>query len=697
MSFLVSPGVQVKEIDLTNVVPAVATSIGAIACPFEKGPVSEVTNITSEEQLLKTFGKPKNDSNQFEWWFTAANFLQYNDSLQVVRVESAITNATAGGNGLLIRDTDHYSDSFADGQGSVGEWAARTAGTHGNSIGVSICATASAYEETSVTTTSESASADATTVSLTSTSGIGVGDILHFQESDGSEYEVTAVDSATVTIKLLDNPNGDGLKSAISSGTTVRRRWRFYDLFDGAPGTSDWATQNGRGTSDELHIVVYDHQGKISGFDVDTDGQRTNGVLETFRSLSKNNEARSPQGDSIYYPDVIYRTSEYVYWMDHNSGGTNWGTNLDGATGGDLLLDGTDGSSSDAGDKVLLNRTDSGGSDAGDNIDLESGISAYVAVDTPTISELAGGTDDYAVTAGEIKLAYDKFLDTESLDINLVLGGRGGGDGDTSSSQDTHVTMITDLVETRRDCVGFVSPYRSATVGVTSTITQAANVKEAFDLCPSSSYMVFDSSYKYMYDKYNDVYRFVPMNGDTAGLCAFTDRVADAWFSPAGYNRGNVRGAIKLSFNPIKADRDTLYRARVNPVVNFPGQGVVLFGDKTALAKPSAFDRINVRRLFLVLEKAIATAAKFQLFEFNDEFTRAQFRNLVEPFLRDVQGRRGITDFSVICDSTNNTGEVIDRNEFIADIFIKPARSINFITLNFIAVRTGVSFSEVGG
>ena len=697
MSFLVSPGVQVKEIDLTNVVPAVATSIGAIACPFEKGPVSEVTNITSEEQLLKTFGKPKNDSNQFEWWFTAANFLQYNDSLQVVRVESAITNATAGGNGLLIRDTDHYSDSFADGQGSVGEWAARTAGTHGNSIGVSICATASAYEETSVTTTSESASKDATTVSLTATSGIGVGDILHFQETDGSEYEVTAVDSATVTIKLLDNPNGDGLKSAISSGTTVRRRWRFYDLFDGAPGTSDWATQNGRGTSDELHIVVYDHQGKISGFDVDTDGQRTNGVLETFRSLSKNNEARSPQGDSIYYPDVIYRTSEYVYWMDHNSGGTNWGTNLDGATGGDLLLDGTDGSSSDAGDKVLLNRTDSGGSDAGDNIDLESGISAYVAVDTPTISELAGGTDDYAVTAGEIKLAYDKFLDTESLDINLVLGGRGGGDGDTSSSQDTHVTMITDLVETRRDCVGFVSPYRSATVGVTSTITQAANVKEAFDLCPSSSYMVFDSSYKYKYDKYNDVYRFVPMNGDTAGLCAFTDRVADAWFSPAGYNRGNFRGAIKLSFNPIKADRDTLYRARVNPVVNFPGQGVVLFGDKTALAKPSAFDRINVRRLFLVLEKAIATAAKFQLFEFNDEFTRAQFRNLVEPFLRDVQGRRGITDFSVICDSTNNTGEVIDRNEFIADIFIKPARSINFITLNFIAVRTGVSFSEVGG
>ena len=257
--------------------------------------------------------------------------------------------------------------------------------------------------------------------------------------------------------------------------------------------------------------------------------------------------------------------------------------------------------------------------------------------------------------------------------------------------------MLTTLVEKRRDCVAFVSPYRSATVGISSSITQTDNVVEAFDLCPSSSYVVFDSAYKFQFDKYNDVFRFVPCNGDTAGLCAFTDQVADSFFSPAGFNRGNMRNAIKLSFNPKKAERDRLYRARINPVVNFPGQGVVLFGDKTALTKPSAFDRINVRRLFLLLEKAIATAAKFQLFEFNDEFTRAQFRNLVEPFLRDIQGRRGITDFSVVADNSNNTGEVIDRNEFIADIFIKPARSINFITLNFIATRTGVAFSEVGG
>ena len=256
---------------------------------------------------------------------------------------------------------------------------------------------------------------------------------------------------------------------------------------------------------------------------------------------------------------------------------------------------------------------------------METGSGSYSALNTPTKTELSGGTDDYAVTAGELETAYGNFEDTESEDINLVIGGRGGGAGDTSSSQDTHVTMLTTLVEKRRDCVAFVSPFRSATVGVSSSITQTDNVVDAFDLCPSSSYVVFDSAYKFQFDKYNDVFRFVPCNGDTAGLCAFTDQVADSFFSPAGFNRGNMRNAIKLSFNPKKAERDRLYRARINPVVNFPGQGVVLFGDKTALTKPSAFDRINVRRLFLLLEKAIATAAKFQLFEFNDEFTRAQF------------------------------------------------------------------------
>ena len=667
MGFLVSPGVQVREIDLTNVVPAVSTSIGAIAGPFERGPVSTVTAISSEQELVQVFGKP-NGSN-FEFWFTASSFLQYGDALRVVRAESGIVNAVASGSAVLIRDTDHYLNAYSTGQASVGEWAARTAGTWANGIGVSICATATAFEEnlgSSNQTTGEDA-AGSTTIGVDDGTAFSVGDLISFSSADassdatlftfntgdeGNEYEITAISSNDLTVRLKDDPNGSGVQAIIPDNSFIRRRWRFYDLFDAAPGTSDWATANGRGTGDELHVCVYDTTGDITGFDVDVAGNRTNGIIEVFANMSKNPVAKTAQGGGNYYPDVIFRQSNYIYWMDHTSAGTNWGTDT---------------------------------------------TSAYTAVNAPVVVTLASGTDDYAVTAGELALAYDKFADTESLDINLVLGGPSSAVADTKSGQDTHVTMITDLVELRKDCVGFVSPYRAATVNVTSNITQADNVIDAFDLCPSSSYMVYDSGYKYIYDKYNDVYRFVPLNGDTAGLCAYTDGVADPWFSPAGFNRGNVRGAIKLSFNPTKAERDRLYRARVNPVTDFPGQGVVLFGDKTALSKPSAFDRINVRRLFLVLEKAIATAAKFQLFEFNDEFTRAQFRNLVEPFLRDVQGRRGITDFRVVCDATNNTGEVIDRNEFIGDIFIKPARSINFITLNFIAVRTGVSFSEVGG
>ena len=740
MGFLVSPGVHVREIDLTNVVPAVSTSIGAIAGPFQKGPVSSVTAISSEEQLLQTFGKP--NSSNFEFWFTAANFLQYGDALRVVRTQSAILNAGAN-SGILIRDDDHYEASFSTGQGSHGEWTARTAGTWGNSIGVDICPSARAFSQQLGSLNLVNGAGAVGDLSITvdnqdaTDATIAIGDIIQFYTasaivaivngaitvptknltvdnnsgtiavgmrvlgagiSDGDEvvkvatvtsqtalildkaitvaddvplvfsaatghgkvetgnveYEVTAISSETLTIRLLDDPAGGGLQTIIPDNSLIRRRWRFSDLFDAPPGTSDWSTANGRGELDELHVAVYDKTGDITGFDVDVKGQRTSSVIEVFPAMSKNPSAKTTQGGNNYYADVIFRSSNFIYWTDHISAGSNWGTDI--ATGTDYTL--------------------------------VSGVN----VDT-----LTGGTDDYSVTAGELELAYDKFADTENLDINLVLGGPSSAVADTVAGHDTHVTMITDLVELRKDCVGFVSPYRAATVGVTSSITATENVKDAFDTCPSSSYMVFDSGYKYMYDKYNDVYRFVPLNGDTAGLCAYTDGVADPWFSPAGYNRGGLRSAIKLSYNPQKADRDILYKARINPVVDFPGQGVTLFGDKTALSRPSAFDRINVRRLFLVLEKAIATAAKFQLFEFNDEFTRAQFRNLVEPFLRDVQGRRGIFDFKVVCDTTNNTGEVIDRNEFIGDIYIKPARSINFITLNFIAVRTGVAFSEVGG
>ena len=698
MSFLKSPGVHVREIDLTTIVPSVPTTIGAIAGAFQKGPVNSVVTIGNEDDMVKIFGKPQNNSNQFETFFTASNFLQYSDQLKIVRCESGVTNAVASGTAFIIRDDDHYEDSFKDGQGSVGEWAARTAGIHGNSLGVSICANSTAFEELAVTTTSAEEAIGQTVISVTDGTVFTIHDIVNFGEALGFEYQVTAADASTITIKLKDDPNGSGLQSTIATATNIRRRWRFYDLFDAAPGTSDFATQNTRGTQDELHIVVYDQLGEISGFAITSNGNRTNAVLETFANLSKNSVGKSPQGDSTYYVDKIFRTSNFVYSMDHNTAGTNWGTDFTGEESEIVMEDGgSDGAGTNAGDNVVLDATGTSNENENGKIQLEAGGNSYAALDTPTTTNLKNGADDYAVTAGELQIGYDNFDDVESIDVNLILGGKGGGAGDSASTQDTHVTMLTALTDKRRDCVAFVSPYRSATVGISSSITATENVVEAFDLCPSSSYMVFDSSYKQMYDKFNDVFRFVPMNGDTAGLCAFTDNVADPWFSPGGFNRGNVRGAIKLSYNPKKSERDQLYGARVNPIVDFPGQGVVLFGDKTALAKPSAFDRINVRRLFLVLEKAISTAAKFSLFEFNDEFTRAQFRNLIEPFLRDVQGRRGIFDFKVVADDTNNTGEVIDRNEFIGDIYIKPARSINFITLNFVAVRTGVEFSEVVG
>ena len=664
MPFQLSPGVLVKEIDLTNIVPAVATSIGGMAGAFQKGPVGEIVAVGSEKELVDIFGKP-NGSN-FETWFTAANFLQYGNALRVVRATSAIVNATSGGSGLLIKSTDDYLNNYSAGQGSAGEWGARTAGTHGNSLGVSICSNASAYEQNfagnanTLGVTTGTPAIGATTVGVDTGGGsagaggaaYNVGDIVHFQEADGQEYEITAISTDNLTIKQLDNPNGGGLKTALAAATNVRRRWRFYDLFDAAPGTSTYATGKGL-IADEMHVVVFDRTGDISGFRADTNGERTNAVLETFPFVSQAASAKTSQGGTNFYPDVIYGQSKFIYWLDHDSSLSNAGTDPVAGT--------------------TFASTAGKGGVKDDN--------------------LSGGTDDYAVTVGELALAYDEFADAETVDVNLLMAGTSPASADGVS----HATKMIDIVEARKDCVAFISPRRADVVNVSSAHTQGSNVKGFFDSLASSSYAVFDSGYKYMYDKFNDTFRYVPLNGDIAGLCANTDNVADPFFSPGGFNRGQIRGAVKLAFNPTKAQRDILYPARINPVTTFPGQGTVLFGDKTALSKPSAFDRINVRRLFILLEKSIATAAKFQLFEFNDEFTQAQFRNLVEPFLRDIQGRRGITDFSVVCDGTNNTGEVIDRNEFVADIFIKPARSINFIQLNFIAVRTGVAFSEVGG
>jgi len=644
MAFQVSPGVLVQERDLTNIIPAVSTSIGAFAGQFAKGPIDEIVSISSEQELVDTFGKP--DSSTFEYFFTAANFLQYSNALRVVRAQNtSVTNATASGSSVLIKNTDDYTNNYSTGQGVVGTFAARTAGTHGNSLLVSTCPSATAYEQISTSLVASTSTANAvgnTTIAVDEGSDFNVGDIIQFSTSastedfdDGDFYRITAISSETLT--FVQHPRGSGgLKRVVLDNSKIKRRWRYYDSVDRAPGTSAW-TSDRSGSGDEIHVVVVDEDGDITG--------EPGRVLETFSNMSKASDAKTPQGDNNYYPDVIYNKSSYIYWMDHNTSGSNWGNAATGTT--------------------------------------------FTAVNTPTLESLSGGAAGSTVTDGQLLTAYDKFSDAETVDVGLIMAGPSGST--------THVDNLITIAENRKDAVVFASPQRSDVVNITNSNTQMTNVIGFFNAIRSSSYVVFDSGYKYAYDRYNDVYRFVPLNGDMAGLSARTDTVADSWFSPAGFNRGIVRGAVKLAFNPTKAQRDQLYPARINPVATFPGQGTVLFGDKTGLTTPSAFDRINVRRLFIVLEKAISTASKFQLFEFNDEFTRANFRNIVEPFLREVQGRRGITDFLVVCDETNNTGEVIDRNEFIAEIFIKPARSINFITLSFVATRTGVSFDEVAG
>jgi phage tail sheath protein FI len=559
MAFQLSPGVNVSEIDLTTIVPSVATSIGAFAGPFAWGPIGEIITISDEVRLAATFGNP--DSTNYEYWFSAANFLAYTSNLKIVRAANITTTRNASANGAnnvaLIKNEDDYLDNWSSGNTAYGIAFARYAGAIGNTLRVSV--------------------ADANTYS----------------------------------------------------------GWIYSTQFTSAPGTSTYVSNKG-GSLDEVHVIVVDEDGLFSG----TRGT----VLEKFGFVSKASDAKDDSGNNNYYKQVLENKSRYIYWASHPTTiatGTSWG--------------------STANNTAFANLT------------------ANVTV------SLSGGVDGTITTANVIT-AYDSFDPAESVDIALVVSG--------PASQTVADSLIS-MAETRKDCVVFLSPEKADCVD--NAGSETTDIRAYRDTLTSTSYAVLDSNWKYQYDKYNDVYRWVPLNGDVAGLCARTDLERDPWFSPGGLNRGIIKNSIKLAWNPTKTNRDDLYVKGINPIVTFQGEGTVLFGDKTLLSKPSAFDRINVRRLFIVLEKAIARAARFSMFEFNDQFTRAQFVALVEPFLRDVQGRRGITDFRVVCDETNNTGEVIDRNEFIGDIYIKPARSINFIQLNFVAVRTGVSFDEVVG
>ena len=551
MAFQLSPGVNISEVDLTTVVPSVATTVGGIAGEFSWGPANTIVTISNEVQLVDRFGRP--DSNSANAFFTAANFLAYGSDLKVVRaVGGGALNSSVAGSPVLIENEDDYIQNHSANTSAV--FHGKYAGSLGNSIRVSI--------------------ADANTFS----------------------------------------------------------GWAYAGDFDSTPATSTWASTRSS-TNDELHIVVIDATGKLTG--------TANTVIEKFGYVSKASDAKNSDGSSNYYKDVINNKSKWLWWGGHLA--ANWGTDSAGAV-------------------------------------------SYTQMVANLTSTLTGGADA-SPNAGQINNGYSQFANADSTDVSLLMAGATNGT--------TVPNYLIALAESRKDCLIFVSPDREDVVD--NYGDEATDVAAAAAALTKSSYAVMDSGYKYQYDKYNDIYRWVPLNGDIAGLCVRTDNERDPWFSPAGLNRGVIKNVVKLAWNPSKAERDSIYKAGVNPVVTFPGEGTILYGDKTLLNRPSAFDRINVRRLFIVLEKSIAKAARSSLFEFNDEFTRAAFVNIVEPYLREVQGRRGIFDYRVVCDTTNNTPEVIDQNQFVGDIYIKPARSINFIQLNFTAVRTGVEFEEIVG
>jgi len=697
MPFQVSPGVNVSEIDLTTIVPAVSTTEGGIAGVFRWGPIEDRQLISNEDELVRSYGKP--DDNNYETFFTAASFLAYGNKLYVSRAAAsnaynARANTAGTATSVQIKNKVAFETFTPDANVT---FYAKYAGALGNSLKVSVIDSEAAYHSLIFgdTTSTVSVVGDSTaagdgtvpvangifadansilqvtgtvgsanlTVVISSTSSttantdyqtlltkLTVGDYIRVGDSTVGYQDmkikalntVPASNTATAITAIINCENIFGLSGNVTMNDKFIRYWEFYNTVDAPPGQSAYIQNNTTSTvKDEMHIVVVDADGKWTGI--------KGTILEAWEGLSRATDAKSEQGGTLYYKEVLKNGSRYLYAGSNRSGS---------ATGTAAALT------------------------ASTNTKPLSAV----------MSDGTDGVSETAISVSALANAYDQFKSAEDVDISLVLAGKaiGGTNGEQVANY-----LIDNIAEFRRDCVVFVSPDVN---DVVNNVGEEVEALVAFrDGLRSTSYAVMDSGYKYMYDRYNDKYRYVPLNGDTAGLCVRTDDLRDPWFSPAGFNRGQIKNVVRLAYNPDKADRDVLYKKGINPVVTFPGQGTILYGDKTLLAKPSAFDRINVRRLFIVLEKSIATSAKFTLFEFNDEFTRATFKNLVEPFLRDVQGRRGIYDFKVVCDTTNNTPEVIDRNEFIGDIYIKPARSINFIQLNFVAVRTGVQFEEVVG
>ena len=738
MASQVSPGVVLRERDLTNANIVGASSItAAFASSFQKGPIGEIVSISSLKDLISTFGSPQ-EANA-EDFLVASEYLGYGGSLAVVRAETGVLNASSGTAVLVRGESD-----WAAGVGGSERFLSRSAGTHGNALLVAAVdrgadqiltlasAPATTAADTPFTTVSGKSGriyswnaatlelgvilTDPTTLLTTAEifdepgdgvvtgvtagayTGVGTQAGVHTVDPTGGsgtglrlqitidvngaitgttivQGGVDYVAAETVTVAAAGLGNGAVLDLTVTidavtndniainnvkdwyTNTTIGSTGLKLSAIGPRPGTSAFAAD--RGVSyDEVHIAVIDTTGAVSG--------AANTILERKTFLSKISDAKSTEGASIYYKDIINTESEYIF---HGAALTGL---VEPTQGGGGEAWGQAASALSSGDKFLL-----------------------AAVNT---SALTGGTDDYAYTAGEVAAAYDLFADTEETEIDfLLMGGSMAAEADTL----TKAQKVVAIAAARKDCVAFVSPHKYNQIGsggsALSAADQRTNTINFFNSVTSSSYAVLDSGYKYMYDRFNDKYRYVACNGDVAGLCVNVSETVADWISPAGLNRGGIRNVIKLAYNPNKADRDELYQNRINPIVSLPGSGVVLFGDKTALASPSAFDRINVRRLFLNIEKRVEGLAKGVLFEINDGVTRGGFLSTINSYLNDIVAQQGITDFLVICDETNNTADVIDRNEFVAELFIKPARSINYVTVTFTATRTGVSFSEVVG
>jgi hypothetical protein len=659
MASQVSPGIILKERDLSNVVIVGAQQItAAIAGAFVKGPINQITNISSQRELVNIFGKPT-DANA-EDWYVASEFLSYGGRLAVVRTSTGVENASTDGGYLVQNDQDWISGGF------ISEtFIARTAGTWGNSLLVAVVdrgadqyVTLSAAPDVIAQQTileftngktAEVVSWDAQTLvaSILLTNGSGLiasGDVLE----GGSVLPGAAAITATAVSDWYTNTEityGMGQTTGIKLSAIGPR-----------PGTSEYASTKGI-EWDEVHVAVIDLNGIISG--------SANNIVETFTYLSKLGDGKSTEGADTYYRNVINQQSSYIFTGAHPSTQYNVGN------GAAYYAWGLQSSEMESGDKFTL---------------------ALVASNA-----LYGGVDDYQYNSAEYGDAIDLFLDTEETNVDFILMG-----GSMTLENDTKAkaNKVISIAASRKDCIAFVSPHKGNQVGSNGALTssqQKVNTINFFNGLTSTSFAIFDSGYKYFYDRFNDKYRYLPCNGDVAGLCVSTSATLDDWYSPAGVNRGSLRNAVRLAYNPNKADRDELYQARINPIVSFPGSGVTLFGDKTALASPSAFDRINVRRLFLNIEKRVGDLSKQVLFEQNDEATRSSFSSAVNAYLNEVQARRGVTDFLVVCNESNNTPDVIDRNEFVAEIYIKPTRSINYITVTFTATKTGVSFNEVVG